>query len=134
MSDEYPSDLRYTQEHEWARPSSDGKVVTIGITSFAVEQLGDITMVDLPKEGEKVQKGAVFGTVESVKAVSDLFAPVSGKVVKVNEPLGDSPEYINEDCYDEGWMVQLEVKDAKELDALMNAEQYQAYLKEQESH
>ena len=104
MSNEYPGDLRYTQEHEWARPSSDGKIVTIGITQFAVDQLGDITMVDLPKEGEAVTKGAVFGTVESVKAVSDLFAPVSGKVVKVNDPLGDSPEYINEDCYDEaGW-------------------------------
>ena len=132
MSVDYPEDLRYTKEHEWARV--DGKIATIGITKFAVEQLGDITMVDLPKEGEAVTKGAVFGTVESVKAVSDLFAPVSGKVVKVNDPLGDSPEYINEDCYDEGWMIQVEMKDAKDLDALMNAEQYQSYLKEQESH
>ena len=135
MSTDYPNDLRYTKEHEWARRNSEGgNVITIGITRFAVESLGDITQVDLPKEGEDLKKDAVFGTVESVKAVSDLFAPCTGKVVKVNDPLGDSPEYINEDCYDEGWMVQLEFKDAKELDALMNAEQYQAYLKEQESH
>ena len=132
MSQEYPDGLKYTKEHEWAR--IEGKVATIGITRFAVSSLGDITQVDLPKEGEELKKDAVFGTVESVKAVSDLFAPCTGQVVKVNDPLGDSPEYINEDCYDEGWMVQLEVKDAKELDALMSAEQYQAYLKEQESH
>jgi glycine cleavage system H protein len=129
MSDEYPSDLRYTQEHEWAR--LDGKVATIGITKFAVEQLGDITMVDLPKEGESISKGAVFGTVESVKAVSDLFAPVSGKVLKVNDPLNDTPEVVNEDCYDEGWMIQVEVGDPKELEALMSAEKYEEYLKEQ---
>jgi glycine cleavage system H protein len=135
MSDEYPNDLRYTKEHEWARRNSEGgNVITIGITRFAVESLGDITQVDLPKEGEDVKKDAVFGTVESVKAVSDLFAPVTGKVIKVNDPLGDSPEYINEDCYDEGWMVQVEMKDPKELDGLMTAEQYQSYLKEQESH
>ena len=132
MSDDVPPDLKYTKEHEWARV--DGKIVTIGITRFAVEQLGDITQVDLPKEGETVRKNDVMGSVESVKAVSDVYAPVSGKVVKVNTPLGDSPEYLSDDPYDEGWMVQLEVKDTKELDALMNAEQYQAYLKEQESH
>ena len=129
MSADYPIDLKYTKEHEWAR--IDGKVATIGITKFAVEQLGDITMVDLPKEGEALQKGAVFGTVESVKAVSDLFAPVSGKVVKVNDPLGDTPESVNEDCYDEGWMIQVELGDPKELEALMTAAQYEEYLKEQ---
>ena len=128
MSDEYPSELRYTQEHEWAR--LDGNVATIGITRFAVEQLGDITMVDLPKEGEALQKGAVFGTVESVKAVSDLFAPCSGKVLKVNDPLSDTPETVNEDCYDEGWMIQVELSDTKELADLMSAQQYEEYLKE----
>ena len=132
MSNDYPDDLRYTKEHEWARV--DGKVVTIGITRFAVESLGDITQVDLPKEGEELKKDAVFGTVESVKAVSDLFAPCSGKVVKVNSPLSDAPEMVNEDCYDEGWMVQVEMKDPKDLDALMSSAEYQAYLKEQESH
>ena len=129
MSADYPNDLRYTKEHEWARV--EGNVATIGITHHAVHQLGDITMVDLPKEGEAVRKGAVFGTVESVKAVSDLFSPVSGKVVKVNDPLSDTPESVNEDCYDEGWMIQVEVSDLKELDGLMSAHQYEEYLKEQ---
>ena len=132
MSTDYPEGLRYTKDHEWAR--LEGNKVTVGITKFAVEALGDITQVDLPKEGESVTKEAVFGTVESVKAVSDLFAPCSGKVLKVNDPLSDSPEYINEDCYDEGWLVQIEVKDPAELNALMNAADYQAYLKDQESH
>ena len=125
----FPADLRYTHDHEWVRPQ--GQVWRVGITQFAVDQLGDITLVDLPKEGEAVTKGAVFGTVESVKAVSDLFSPVSGKVVKVNDPLGDTPETVNEDCYDEGWMIQVELKDAKELDGLMSAQQYEEYLKEQ---
>ena len=130
MSNEYPNDLRYTKEHEWAR--LDGKVATIGITRFAVDSLGDITQVDLPSEGEEITKDQVFGTVESVKAVSDLFAPVSGKVVKVNTPLADSPQDVNEDCYDEGWMIQIEVKHHHELESLMTAEQYVEYLKEQE--
>ena len=131
MSD-YPEELRYTKEHEWARV--DGNRATVGITRFAVDQLGDITQVDLPKEGETVRKDSVFGTVESVKAVSDLFAPISGKVVKVNDPLKDSPEYINEDCYDEGWMITIEMSDPKELDALMDAATYTNYLKESEGH
>ena len=130
MSNDYPNDLRYTKEHEWAR--LDGRTATIGITRFAVESLGDITQVDLPSEGEEITKDQVFGTVESVKAVSDLFAPVSGKVVKVNSPLADSPQDVNEDCYDEGWMIQLELKNPSELETLMSAEQYADYLKEQE--
>jgi glycine cleavage system H protein len=129
MSTEYPDGLRYTKEHEWARV--EGKIATIGITRFAVEQLGDITQVDLPKEGESISKDEVFGTVESVKAVSDLFAPCSGKVVKVNTPLADSPEYVNEEPYDEGWMVQVELDNPKELETLMSAADYQAFLKEQ---
>jgi len=129
MSIEYPDGLRYTKEHEWAR--LDGRVATIGITRFAVDQLGDITQVDLPKEGESIKKDEVFGTVESVKAVSDLFAPVSGRVVKVNDPLSDSPEYVNEEPYDEGWMIQVEVASPAELEGLMNATEYQAFLKEQ---
>jgi glycine cleavage system H protein len=132
MSNDYPNDLRYTKEHEWARASDGGRIVTVGITQFAVESLGDITQVDLPSEGEEITKDEVFGTVESVKAVSDLFAPVSGKVVKVNTPLADSPQDVNEDCYDEGWMIQLELKNPSELETLMSAEQYADYLKEQE--
>ena len=125
---EFPDDLRYTKEHEWARVT--GNRAIIGITAFAVEQLGDVTQVDLPKEGDTVTRDAVFGTVESVKAVSDLYAPVSGKVVEVNAPLGDSPEYVNQDCYGEGWMIVIELSDAKELDELMTVEQYGTYLKE----
>jgi glycine cleavage system H protein len=133
MSAQYPDDLFYTKDHEWARiEDRDGtKVATIGVTRYAVEQLGDVTQVDLPKEGEAVKVAEVFGSVESVKAVSDLFAPVTGKVVKVNSPLADSPEYVNEDPYDEGWMIQVAVSNAKELDALLDAEAYQAFLREQ---
>jgi len=126
----YPDDLKYTKEHEWAR--IDGTKATIGITQFAVDQLGDITQVELPKEGEKLRAGEPFGTVESVKAVSDLFAPLSGTVTKVNDPLNDSPEYVNDDCYDEGWMVQIELSNAGELEKLMSADQYQEFLREQE--
>ena len=133
MSTLYPDDLLYTKDHEWARIEERGetRVATIGITRFAVEQLGDVTQIELPKEGESVKQAEIFGSVESVKAVSDLFAPLSGKVVKVNSPLGDSPEYVNEDPYDEGWMIQIAVSDAGELDHLMDAEAYQAFLQEQ---
>jgi glycine cleavage system H protein len=133
MSAQYPDDLYYTKDHEWARVEDRNglKVATIGVTRFAVEQLGDVTQVDLPKEGESVKQAEVFGSVESVKAVSDLFAPISGKVVKVNSPLADSPEYVNEDPYDEGWMIQVAVSDNKELEGLLDAEAYQAFLREQ---
>lgn len=126
MSNEYPNDLLYTKDHEWVRV--DGKTATLGITSFAVEHLGDITQVDLPHEGETVTKEAVIGTVESVKAVSDVFTPCGGKVLKVNDPLRDSPENINEDCYDEGWMVQLELSNPSELDGLMSPADYERYV------
>lgn len=128
-NDDFPDGLRFTKEHEWARV--EGKLATIGITRFAVDQLGDITQVDLPKEGETVKKDDVFGTVESVKAVSDLFAPCTGKVVKVNSPLADSPEYVNEEPYDEGWLIQVELSQPTDLDGLMSASEYQAFLKEQ---
>jgi glycine cleavage system H protein len=130
MSDKYPNDLLYTEDHEWARV--EGKLVTVGITQFAVDQLGDVTQVDLPREGETIKQKDVFGTVESVKAVSDLFAPVSGKVVKINSPLVDSPEYVNEDPYDTGWMVQIEVTSTEELSKLMSPEAYETFLSEQE--
>lgn len=130
MSADYPTDLKYTKEHEWARV--DGNVATIGITRFAVEQLGDITQVDLPKEGETVRKNDVCGSVESVKAVSDIYAPLSGKIVKVNSPLADSPEYLSDDPYDEGWMVQLELSNPAELSDLMDSAAYEAFVEEQE--
>ena len=133
MSAQYPDDLYYTKDHEWARiEDRDGtKVATIGVTRYAVEQLGDVTQVDLPKEGESVKQAEVFGSVESVKAVSDLFAPITGKIVKVNSPLSDSREYVNEDPYDEGWMIQVALSNAKELDALLDAAAYQTFLREQ---
>jgi glycine cleavage system H protein len=129
MSADYPEDLRYTKEHEWARIR--GNVAQIGITRFAVEQLGDVTQLELPREGESVKKDEVFGTIESVKAVSDLFAPVSGTVSKVNTPLNDTPEAVNEDPYDDGWLIEIEMNDAKQADEMMSSEQYREFLAEQ---
>jgi glycine cleavage system H protein len=131
MSDAYPQDLMYTKEHEWTRIQDN--VATVGVTKFAVDQLGDVTMVELPEEGDTISKNDVFGTVESVKAVSDLFAPLSGKVVKINSPLNDTPEYVNEDPYDEGWMIQIELTKPDETEELMSPEQYQAFVAEQEA-
>lgn len=128
MSDNYPSDLIFTEDHEWTR--IEGKLATVGITQFAVEQLGDVTQVDLPREGESVKQGDVFGSIESVKAVSDLFAPVSGKVVKINTPLADSPEYVNEDPYDQGWLIQIEMTTPAEAEKLMSPEAYETFVRE----
>lgn len=123
----FPSDLLYTKEHEWTRKSGD-KVIQVGITTFAVEQLGDVTMVELPEVGDTIEGQQVFGTVESVKAVSDLYAPVTGKVTRVNEALADSPELVNDSPYGEGWMVELELDDPSQLEALMDAEAYAAMV------
>lgn len=130
MSSEFPKDLKYTNEHEWIR--LDGNVATVGITAFAAEQLGDVVAVELPEEGDEVTRGEVFGSVESVKAVSDLFSPVSGVVARVNTPLNDSPEYVNEDPYDEGWMIEIELSDSDELEELMDADDYASFVAEQE--
>lgn len=130
MSAEYPEDLLYTEDHEWAR--IEGKVATVGITQFAVDKLGDVIQVDLPGEGEALKQRDVFGSVESVKAVSDLFAPFSGKVLKVNSPLADSPEYVNEEPYDGGWMIQIELANPEESKKLMDAKAYAAFVDEQE--
>lgn len=123
-----PADLHYTKEHEWLR--AKGGVYQVGITAFAVEQLGDVTMVELPEVGDSVEKEAVFGTVESVKAVSDLFAPISGTVTKINESLDDTPEAINESPYGDGWLVEVEASDDNPLDGLMDAEAYAAFCAE----
>jgi glycine cleavage system H protein len=128
MSAEYPSDLLYTKEHEWARIRGD--VAIVGITRFAVEQLGDVTQLDLPQEGASVTREQVFGTVESVKAVSDLFAPVTGSIVRVNVALNDAPETLNEDPYQAGWLVEIQVTDKAELDGLMDVAAYQKLLAE----
>lgn len=126
----YPDDLYYTKEHEWTRVAEN--IATVGITKYAVDQLGDITYVGLPREGEQFKKDDVFGAIESVKAQSDLFAPVTGTIIKVNNPLEDSPEYINEDPYDEGWLVQVEMESVQELEALMSAEEYARFVAELE--
>jgi glycine cleavage system H protein len=127
---EYPADLKYTSDHEWAR--IEGKLARIGITRFAVEQLGDVTLVELPVEGDPVEKGQVFGTVESVKAVSDLYAPVTGTVVRVNSPLNDSPEFVNQDPYDEGWLIEIEMSSPDQAAELMDAAAYDKFVAEQD--
>lgn len=118
----FPPDLRYTHDHEWLQ--AKGSAWRVGITQFAVDQLGDITLVDLPKEGDLVTKGQRFGTVESVKSVSDLYAPVSGRVTAVNAGLKDSPEDVNGEPYGKGWMIELEPTEKAEIDELMNADAY----------
>lgn len=123
---EYPAEYRYTREHEWVQVS--GNAATVGITHHAQDQLGDVVFVELPSVGAKLQAGGPFGAVESVKAVSDLYAPISGDVTEVNESLIDAPEKINEDPHGEGWLVRLAVADINELPQLLSAEQYAEYV------
>ncbi|HEX9290341.1 MAG TPA: glycine cleavage system protein GcvH [Anaeromyxobacteraceae bacterium] len=125
----FPDDLKYTKEHEWCRLKGNRAVV--GITDHAQDQLGDIVYVELPEVGDPVKKGESFGVVESTKAVSELFSPVTGKVVEVNDPLSDAPETINEDPYEEGWMIQVEMADPKELDALLDGPAYQKFIQDE---
>jgi glycine cleavage system H protein len=127
----FPDDLLYTKEHEWARKLGAG-VIQVGITSFAVEQLGDVTMVELPEVGDAITAAQVFGTVESVKAVSELYAPITGTVKRVNEALADAPELVNDSPYEEGWMVEIELADESQLDALLDAAAYKAMVDEAE--
>ena len=122
----FPSNLRYTHDHEWLEPK--GTTWRVGITQFAVDQLGDITLVDLPKDGDLVTKGQRFGTVESVKSVSDLYAPVSGRVTSVNSALKDAPEDVNGEPYGKGWMIELEPTEKSEIDELMDAEAYTKHV------
>jgi glycine cleavage system H protein len=122
----YPSDLRYHEEHDWAR--IDGDIATFGITWYAQDQLGEVVYFDPPEIGKTVRKGDPYAEVESVKAVSDVIAPLSGEVVEVNEGLTTGPEAINEDPYDGGWMVRVRLSDPSEVDSLMDAEAYQESL------
>lgn len=124
----FPSDLKYTKEHEWVK--IEGDTATVGITDYAQDALGDVVFLELPEIDSEFAKGDTFGVVESVKAVSDLYAPIGGTVVKINEPLVDEPEAINEDPYDKSWMISLKVDNSAELDDLMDAAQYEAYVKE----
>ena len=125
----FPTELRYTNDHEWLR--ANGANWRVGITQFAVDQLGDITLVDLPKEGDLVTKGQRFGTIESVKSVSDLYAPVSGRVVSINATLKDQPELVNSAPYSEGWMIELEASENVEVDELMTSDAYTKHVASQ---
>lgn len=124
----FPSDLFYTKDHEWIR--IDGNIATVGITDFAQDQLGDIVYVEIETEGDDLAKEEVFGTVEAVKTVSDLFMPLSGKVLEVNSALEDAPETVNSDPYGAGWMIKIELADESEKDELLSADAYQETLPE----
>ncbi|WP_353063996.1 glycine cleavage system protein GcvH [Tunturibacter psychrotolerans] len=127
----YPADYRYTKEHEWIKV--DGNIGTIGITDYAQNSLGDIVFVELPKVGDSVEATKSFGSVESVKAVSDLFAPVSGKVTAINEELKDAPEKINADA-NTTWLLKVELVDAKQVDGLLTAADYEKFTSEETGH
>ncbi len=126
---ECPGELQYTKEHEWVLIEGDN--ARVGITDYAQSQLGDVVYVELPEAGSQVETGNTFGVVESVKAVSDLFVPVSGTVKEINNSLDETPEIINTDPYVNGWMIVIEMSDKSELDELLSAEDYQTYVKEE---
>jgi glycine cleavage system H protein len=123
-----PGDLRYTKDHEWVKV--DGDVATIGVTDFAANQLGDVVFVDLPAAGKSVEQFATFGVVESVKAVSDLYAPVSGEIAEVNGALGSTPELVNSDPFGEGWMIKVRMADTGQLGELLDAAAYERLTSE----
>ncbi|HKI89320.1 MAG TPA: glycine cleavage system protein GcvH [Draconibacterium sp.] len=121
-----PADLKYTQDHEWVRV--EGDLAVVGITDFAQGELGDVVFVEIETEGETLDKGEIFGTVEAVKTVSDLFMPVGGEVAEINEALADEPELVNKDPYEGGWMIKVKMSDASELDSLLDANGYQKMI------
>ena len=125
----YPSDVRYTREHEWAR--LENGLVTVGITSYATEQLGDVVFVELPAVGKKFDASKPFGVVEAVKTVSDLYSPISGEVVEVNQALGGNPALVNQQPYGEGWMIKLKPRDPGEINQLLSNQDYEKMLEEQ---
>ena len=124
----HPSDRSYSKDHEWVL--IEGDTAVIGITHFAQDQLGEVVYVDLPSAGDSIAAGETFGEIESVKSVSELFAPISGDVVAVNDDLGDTPETVNADSHGDGWMIKVAISDTAELDALMSAEEYDAFVTE----
>ncbi len=123
MSFEIPDDCRYLESHEWAR--NEGETTRIGITDFAQDELGDIVFVELPPAGETIEQGAEFGVIESIKAVSDLYAPVSGEIIAVNETLTDAPELVNDDPFGDGWMLEIEHADESEFETLLSPTEYE---------
>ncbi len=122
-----PADLKYTREHEWIKDNGDG-TVTIGITDFAQSELGDIVFVEIEPEGTEFSKDDTFGTVEAVKTVSDLYAPLDGEIIEVNEQLEDEPESVNDDPYGDGWMAIIKLSDASQLDELLSADEYEEVI------
>ena len=122
----YPDDFYYTKDHEWLK--IDGNEATVGITDFAQKQLGDVVYLELPQSGAQLEFHQSLGVIESVKAVSDIFSPISGEVIEVNEELNDSPEMVNEDPHGKGWIIRLKIKDEGELDKLMSASEYENFL------
>jgi glycine cleavage system H protein len=124
----HPADRKYSKDHEWI--VVEGGVATIGITSFAQDQLGEVVYVDLPSEGDALSAGESFGEIESVKSVSELYTPVTGEIVAVNDALGDAPETVNADPHGDGWMIKVSLADASEVDGLMTAEEYDAFVTE----
>ena len=125
----YPAELKYVKTHEYVRSESNG-VAVIGITAFAADQLGDVTYVELPKVGAKFKKEDKFGIIESVKSVSDLFMPISGEIVAVNERLSSEPELVNNDCYGEGWMLKVKVSNPGEIKEALSSDQYKEFVVE----
>ncbi|MEQ9357813.1 MAG: glycine cleavage system protein GcvH [Coleofasciculus chthonoplastes F3-SA18-01] len=131
MALEYPEDLKYLDSHEYVR--LDGEIATIGISAFAIDQLGDIVFIELPDVNSALEKGETFGTIESVKAVEDMYAPVTGTVIERNDAVVESPEQIAEDPYGEGWFLKVRVNDADELEDTLSAAEYQAQVEGEES-
>ena len=127
---EVPKDLRYTREHEWLK--LNGTQGVVGITHFAQDQLGDVVFVEVPAPGTELEQENTFGVVESVKTVSDLYAPVSGKVAAVNKDLEANPEWVNQEPYGKGWMIQIELSDPGQAESLLSADDYEAFIKEQQ--
>jgi glycine cleavage system H protein len=123
-----PNELKYTKDHEWIR--LEGETATVGITDFAQGELGDVVFVEIETEGEELDKGEVFGTIEAVKTVSDIFMPAGGEVIEVNKDLADEPELVNKDPYGKGWMIKIKVSDASDLDDLLSAEDYRKMIEE----
>lgn len=129
MSD-IPADLHYTEEHEYVKPTEDGDIVIVGITDYAQGELGDVVYVDLPEVGAKFTRMDVFGTIEAVKAVSELFSPLTGEVVEINEALESDPSLVNKDTYGDGWMIKMRIRSRADLDELLSAADYQQHIGE----
>jgi glycine cleavage system H protein len=121
-----PKELRYSEDHEWIK--MEGNKVRIGITEFAQSELGDIVFMELPEVGDEITLGESFGSVESVKTVSELYSPINGKIVEINEELGDEPQFVNESPYEKGWMIVVELSDDSQIDNLLSAEKYEAMI------